>query len=136
MQAIGNLREKLRTTHGRSYAQVSVVAVDLDKDLNAGFEFLSKMGDVNVERAFDQIIVGGSWLNEQMVRLVWREGISEAASPQILLIERPINTEAYVSSATISVESDRLIAQLSGNEIIPWIKRGIPLSKSAGPEVI
>ena len=41
----------------------------------------SKIAKGGLPATFDQISVGQSWLNEDVVRLVWREGIASAASP-------------------------------------------------------
>ncbi|NOT06972.1 MAG: hypothetical protein HOP28_02080 [Gemmatimonadales bacterium] len=128
MEAVGSIRAKLQSAHGGAYAKVSVVGIGLDKDLGAGLRFLADLGQGKVDRAFDQVIVGGSWLNEQIVRFVWRERLADAASPQVILIERPVNTEAYLSASTIGVESDRLLANPSGSaEIVRWIDLGLPL---------
>ena len=62
------------------------------------------------------------------MRFVWREGITEAASPQIVVIERSVSTESYLSTSTIQVESDRLVINLIGSaDIMQWIRLGLPL---------
>lgn len=128
MEAVGSIRDKMRSAHGVSYAQISVVGVALDRDLDAGLAFLSDLGKGEPDGAFDQIMVGGSWLNEQIVRFVWREGITEAASPQVVVIERPVNTESYLATSTIAVQSDRLLLNAIGSiEIMLWIDQGVPL---------
>ena len=128
MQAVGSLRAKLRSTYGGSYALVSVVGVVLDKDVQAGLRFVSTLGEGSPDGAFDQLIVGGSWLNEQVVRLVWRERMAQAASPQVLVIERPVNTDSYLSASRIGVQNDRVLVNPIGSaEIVQWIAQGMPL---------
>lgn len=131
MDAVGSIRSKMRSAHGGSYAEVSVVGVALDDDLEAGLRFLSELGNGTAEDAFDQVIVGGSWLNEQVVRFVWREHVAKAASPQVVVIERPVNTESYLLTSTIHVDSDRLVVNPVGSaEIIQWINQGLRLDYS------
>lgn len=131
MEAVGKIRASLRSAHGSSYAQVTVVGVALDENLDAGLQFLSDIGKGTVRGAYDQVVVGGSWLNEQVVRFVWREHISEAASPQVIVIERPVSTEFYLVSSTIGVQNDRLLTNPSGSaQIVHWIDQGVPLDYS------
>lgn len=131
MEAVGSIRSKLRSAHGGSYAQITVIGVALDEDLDEGLRFLSDIGKGALSGAFDQIIVGGSWLNEQVVRFVWREHIIEAASPQIVVLERPVNTEAYLASSTIGVQNDRILTNPTGSaQIVQWIKDGVALDYS------
>lgn len=125
---VRSLRAQLRSVHGASYAQVRVVGVDLDTDLDKGLQFLTKSGNGSLAGAFDQVIIGGSWLNEQIVRLGWREGVIKPGLPQILVIERPINTKSYLSTFKIEVGNDRVVANLGGDvSIRNWIKQGYPL---------
>lgn len=128
------LRTRMRAVHGSSYAAVNVVGVAMDVDVDTGVEFLAQLGGGSTSSAFDQVVVGGSWLNEQIVGLVWREGVAEAASPQIVVIERAVNTESYLSTSTIVVGSDRIVANPVGNvEIMSWVSQQMPLGRSQGP---
>lgn len=45
--------------------------------------------------------VGGSWLNEEVVRFVWRDSVAPAASPQVIVIARPVNTANYLSGKIV-----------------------------------
>ena len=130
MDAIRTIRARMRSMHGGAYAQVSTIGVALDKDIDAGLRFLSKLGEGKPSGAFDQIVVGGSWLNEQIVRFVWRERVTEARLPQVLVIERPVNTQSYLLTYRIGVEGDTVVANPGGMaEIITWLKQGAPLNK-------
>lgn len=124
---VHSLRAKVRSVHG-SYAQVRVIGVDLDEDLEVGLRFLETLGNGSVSEAFDQIIVGGSWLNDHMVRLAWREGTIEASTPQVLIIERPVDVESYASTYAIELGEDRVVANLVGHdEITEWMREGYPI---------
>lgn len=129
MEAIRTLRAQMRSVHGGSYAHVSVVGVALDADLDAGLKFLSDLGDGKPGGAFDQVIVGGSWLNEHIVRFVWRDRVAQAGVPQVIVIERPIDAASYVLNSTIAVQDDKVVANPFGTrELVRWIRRGMPLN--------
>ena len=107
MEAIRSLRRQIRSEHGNSYAQISVVGVALDADPDAGLQFLLDLSGGTPSRAFDQISAGGSWLNEQAVRLFWRKQAAVAVIPQVVVIERRVDTGSYLSDAEIRVQDDR-----------------------------
>jgi hypothetical protein len=131
MEAVGRIRDQIRSTHGDSYAQVTVVGVALDRDIEAGIGFLSEIGKGKPGRSFDQVMIGGGWLNEQVVRFAWRERIAEAVTPSVIVIERPVNTESYVSTSTIDAQADRLLVKLQGRlQIVAWMNAGMPLNNS------
>jgi hypothetical protein len=135
MRAVAGLRDRLRSVHGASFARVRVVGIALDEDVGAGLRFLNKLGFG--EGTFDQVMVGGSWLNEQIVRFVWRDTIAEAASPQIVVIERPIDTALYALTFKIVVNSDTVLANPVGNEqIIAWINNSVPLTRVANAKAV
>jgi len=52
-----------------------------------------------------------------------------AASPQIIAVERQVNTDSFLSRSTISVQDDQIVANPHGNvEIVSWIRSAMPLS--------
>lgn len=133
MEAMGEVRARLRERYKDSFARVSVVGVAIDDSVDAGLHFLSELGSGNPGGAFDQVVVGGSWLNEQVVRFVWREAISEAATPQVIVVARRVNTEAYLTESLIAVQDDQLVANPSGGaEILRWMQEGVPLKQGKG----
>lgn len=128
MEAIRSLRRQIRSEHGNSYAQISVVGVALDADPDAGLQFLLDLGDGTPSGAFDQISAGGSWLNEQAVRLFWRQQAAVAVIPQVIVIERRVDTGSYLSHAEIRVQDDTVVANPYGHEaILDWLEQGTPL---------
>ena len=131
IEAIRSLRAEMNSVYGDSYAEVRVVGVALDSDLDAGLRFLADIGRGAPSGAFDQVIVGGSWLNEQIVRFVWRERIAQAATPQIVVVERKVDSQAYLSSSSLGVEDDTVVANPAGaEEVVTWLKQGMPLGKA------
>ena len=131
MEAIRSLRARMQSDHGTAYAQVSVVGVALDTNVAAGLKFLSDLGNGTPGGAFDQISVGGSWLNEQAVRFFWRKQAAVAAIPQIVVIERQVDTGSYLSESAIRVQDDAVVATPRGHEaILAWLDQGTPLHTS------
>ncbi len=128
MGALGSIRERLRSVYGDKYARVGVVGVAIDDDPETGVAFLSDIAGGSVRTAFDQVVIGGSWLNEQIVRFVWREGVAEAATPQVIVLERIVDTSLYPSDYTIGIGDDRIVANARGSsDIIQWLQHGLPL---------
>ena len=128
MEAIRSLRARMLSEYGHSYAQVSVIGIAVDADLDAGLKFLSELGGGTPGGAFDQVSVGGSWLNEQAMRFFWRTRAAVAAIPQILVIERQVDTGAYLLDADIRVQDDVVVANPRGHEaILTWLDEGTPL---------
>ncbi len=129
--ALGVIRERMRSAYGDRYAHIEVVGVAIDEDPEAGLTFLSEIGRGTVRTAFDQIAVGGSWLNEQIVRFAWREGKAKAATPQVIVVERLVDTSSYLSEYTIKTGDDLVVANASGSsDIARWIEQGLPLDYS------
>jgi len=132
--ALGSIRERMRSAYGDKYAHIEVVCVAIDENPEAGLAFLSDIGGGAVRTAFDQVAVGGSWLNEQVVRFVWREGKTEAATPQVIVVERRVDTSSYLSESTIKTGDDLIVANASGrSDILRWIEQGLPLDYPGGP---
>ncbi len=126
--AFGSIRERMRSAYGDKYAHIEVVGVAIDEDPEAGLTYLSDIGGGTVGTAFDQIAVGGSWLNEQVVRFAWREGKAAASTPQVIVVERLVDTSSYLSESTIKTGDDLVVANASGrNDILRWLERGLPL---------
>lgn len=129
--ALGILRERMRSVYGDKYAHIEVVGVAIDEDPEAGLTFLSDIGRGTVRTAFDQVAVGGSWLNEQVVRFAWREAKARAATPQVIVVERLVDTSSYLSEYTIKTGDDLVVANASGaSDIVRWIEQGLPLDYS------
>lgn len=132
MRAASEIRSRLRNTHGSQYAAVTVIGVAIDKEITAGLDFLAKIEKWSSGGAFDQVIVGGSWLNEELVRLLWREALVEGSTPQVLLIERQVGTDRYLQDWTLQLGPDRVVANPSGtNEILAWLRDSLPLGTQA-----
>ena len=62
------------------------IGVAAEKSLNAGLRFLNAMGQ------FDEIVVGGDWMNEEAVRYFWRDIPGRASLPQIVVVRRSVRS--------------------------------------------
>ncbi|HEX2206962.1 MAG TPA: hypothetical protein VHG93_04720, partial [Longimicrobium sp.] len=82
--------------------QFRAVAVSLDWSTREAFAFLEGFGE------FDEISVGSSWLNDGALRYIWRDFPAEPEVPQLVVMEREIETEPAVR-----VRSERLVKRVS-----------------------
>lgn len=130
VEGLGAIRSSLQSAHAGSYARISVIGVALDDTVANGLKFLSQIRRGNVGSAFDQVVVGGSWLNEEIVRYVWMAKAAEASTPQVVLLERRIDTRDYLSASRIAVASDTHVQNVVGSAaILRWLADGVPLAR-------
>ena len=130
MLAVGSLRGTLANAHRDKYVQIGVVGIALDQDLTKGLGFLAKIAHDDLAGTFDQVSVGGSWLNEHIVQLVWTDSMAKPASPQVLVVERSVDTREYLSATHIGLQPDVVVANLVGSaQIVRWIQDGVPLRR-------
>lgn len=123
-EAISALRDSLRASQGSRFAHVSVVGISLDDDVAAGSRYLSGLGKHGA--AFDQVGIGGSWLNEFATRLIWRDGLAKAAIPQVVLVDRRIDARNY--PRYIDVRRDSMLLNVTGRDsLIAWVAGGARL---------
>lgn len=102
------------TASGR---QFRALAVSLDWKTSDALAFLRAFGE------FDQISVGGNWLNEGAIRYVWRDMPGEPVVPQILVVEREVE-----KGDAITVRGERLVKRVLGtDQIEAWIRSGAAL---------
>ncbi|MGD2153917.1 MAG: hypothetical protein PVG79_11675 [Gemmatimonadales bacterium] len=103
------------TGAGRQFASAGVA---IDWRIEDGIEFLAEFGE------FDEIIVGGNWLNSGAIRYVWEDFPGSSVVPQVVVARRSVN----VSGSTIAVGEEELLARLAGAEqIMEWVDLGVPL---------
>jgi hypothetical protein len=127
-ETIRSLRTRLRTTHQAEYAQISVVGVGLDLDASTGVAFLADIAGGSISEAFDQVLVGGSWLNDKALQVMWSDRLIKPALPQILVVERSVGTQDYIATSRLTVGDDRIVANIVGErEIADWATGGFRL---------
>jgi len=124
-KAIGELRDSLQRVQGKAFAHTSVVGVALDNDVRAGVRYLQNLREAGAP--FDELSVGGSWLNELITRLVWRDGLATPEVPQVVLVERNVDATSYPRN--IDVHRDSMLLRVAGHDdLIAWVNAGTPLT--------
>jgi cell division septation protein DedD len=113
-QAVEDAKLRVRDQAAARGAQFRAVAVSLDWKTDEALSFLEGFG------AFDELTVGSNWLNDGARRYIWRDLPGPAAVPQLLVVERDVETEPQVQ-----VRNERVIKRISGAlPVIAWVKDG------------
>ncbi|MBW3573034.1 MAG: hypothetical protein KY467_18210 [Gemmatimonadetes bacterium] len=113
-QAVEDAKQQVRRQAVAGGAQFRAVAVSLDWDPKEAMEFLAGFG------AFDEISVGSNWLNEGAQRYIWRDHQSDPVVPQIVVIERQVET-----APAIKTQGERVLQRVQGSDqIIAWVRAG------------
>lgn len=123
--AIANLKDSLLKTNRGRYAAISVVAVVIDDNIDSAISYVRGIRQRS-PGAFDQIIAGGSWLNETMAALAWRDRIATTDVPQVLIFKRSVNATTYPHE--IGISKDSVIVHFSGRDsLLAFVKNGAPV---------
>lgn len=123
--ALTALRDTLHARYDQSYRTVRVVGVAINTDVNEGLEYLQGIG----LDAFDEISVGGGWQNQQVVRLVWRLQVAEAAAPQVVIVSRKMT--AVLSPMAVHYGNDSLVTAFAGRKALGEWFRGVGRERTA-----
>lgn len=124
--ALEQLKRRLRDRAGHADRGFSTVGIARDWEVQAGPGHLDKFG------AFDEVMAGRNWMNAGVRRYVWEEIPGEAATPQVLVLERVVG-DVTTSEIQYGVQGERLVVRKVGaDEILQWARQGAPLP-SLGP---
>lgn len=97
--------------------QFSAVGVSLDWKPAEALAFLENFG------SFDQVSLGRNWTNDSALRYVWKDHPGDPVVPQILVIERHVQT-----APAIDVRDERVVKRIAGADAIAaWVEQGAPL---------
>lgn len=100
--AVIRAREDTQATReGKTFISVGVA---LDDDPSIGLAFLKTFGN------FDQLSVGGNWLNAMAIDLLIRDTKGPLSLPQLIVLERTVT----VGPAAIQVGQDRVMGRYIG----------------------
>jgi hypothetical protein len=106
----------------RGYQRVSMMAASPDGARTKSLQYLDRLG----ARSFDEVNIGGGWLNATIGDLVWRTGKVQASVPQVLVYRRHVSGTMEPYSMTVS--PDTLLGIVSGRtEILKWEASGFSL---------
>lgn len=121
--AIRTIRENIQGSTSSRFPSAAVVGVAIDSDLREGLDYLESVG----LRSFDEISVGNAWLNEHLVRLVWRKRAAKPAVPQVVIVSRDM--AARFRPFNVSYGDDSVLTVISGRTaLLEWAAGGAPLS--------
>lgn len=113
-QAVEDAKLRVREQATSRGAQFRAVAVSLDWKTDEALAFLEGFG------AFDELTVGSNWLNDGARRYIWRDLPGPPNVPQLLVVERDVETEPQVQ-----VRNERVIKRISGAlPVIAWVRDG------------
>lgn len=115
--AVIQMKELVRVQAQKAGAAFSVVGVANDWDQPLAAAFLAPVGP------FDQVVLGGNWTNIAIEHFVWRDPKGNPAMPQILIVERTVNT-----GDRMTFSEPRVLRRLVGGDSIPaWVAKGAPI---------
>ncbi len=127
--AIASLRAHLKTDHAKEFTTVTVIGVVVDRALRSGLEYLNSIG----MDAFDEISVGSGWQNTHMTRFVRRDKVTEAGTPQVVVLARTM-TAHLRPVLTVDYSADSILTIVPGHKaLLDWVAGGTPLQMPSGP---
>lgn len=103
-KTVERLKTNVRAVAVRGGLRFSTLGVAVDRNPDDGLRFIRRFG------AFDEVAVGGGWLNSIAVAYMWREHAGTAGIPQVIVIRRRIT---YQESG-IAVGQDSVIRRIVG----------------------
>lgn len=116
-QAVEDAKLRVQAQAKARGAQFRAVAVSLDWDTDEALGFLNGFG------AFDEVTVGSNWLNEGARRYIWRDLPGPPVVPQLLVIERDLETVPEVR-----VSRERVVKRIAGTDpVMEWVRSGARL---------
>jgi hypothetical protein len=121
------LQRRARTS-GRSFTTLGIAR---DWDTDAGIRHLNRFG------RFDEVIAGRNWLNTGLLRYVWEDIPGQAATPQLLVLERRLVDRRSNEAADGIVRDERLLVRKVGSaEIERWLAQSAPMPRLAAAAAV
>ena len=90
--------DSLRAAAVSRGSRFTAVGVAMDAPREDALRWIDRFGP------FDQVSLGGNWMNEQVVRSVWQDEATVPAVPQLLLVRRTVagtDTRLEVKADTV-----------------------------------
>jgi hypothetical protein len=118
-KAVDSLRILLRATATREHVALYQQGIGLDSASADGAGHLTAIG------GFDELSVGGGWLNTAVTRFVRGDLAGPPATPQLIVYVRTVRHPGPVNGALPTVDDERLLARKVGlPEILAWVEAG------------
>jgi hypothetical protein len=104
----------------------ATLGVAISEDIDSGVAMLQPLSQ------FEEISIGGGWVNQTAEKYFWTDPTGKAPVPQVLIVEREIN--ATDTRSQWSVSPHRLVLRVLGADPIrAWVAKGAPLGLQPHP---
>lgn len=124
-KAVARIRPLLVTRYSTAFRSVKVVGVAVNSDVRDGLTYLNQVG----LGSFDEISVGSGWRNDEVVRLIWRNRLAEAAVPQVLVVSDSMRSS--MNPLVLTYAADTVLLVVSGvKTLVTWVRDGVPLQRA------
>jgi len=119
--AVEDAKMKVAAEAKRRGTGYKTIGVSIDSDFRRGVDYLKRFG------YFDEVTAGNGHYNSAFVKYVYEDLPGDAATPQILVIQRNVTEK----DGDVSVTSERLLRRLRGVAAIKeWARGGAALPTS------
>ena len=123
-EAVARIRTLLVQRHSHTFRSVKVVGVAVNSDIRDGFTYLNQVGLAS----FDEISVGSGWRNDEVVRLIWKNRLAEAAVPQVIVVSDSMKSS--LNPLALAYAADTVLLVVSGvKALVKWVRDGVPLQE-------
>ncbi len=120
------IKLSLQQSSGMRSHEFRAVAVAVDASPEAGWNLIRTMGH------FDEVVLGGGWLNHGMLAYVWTEHAGPPDIPQVVLVRRGVQR---MRDGIYGVSGSEVVGRFVGlGEIRRWALAGAPLRHSLGTD--
>ena len=107
----------------RAGVTFATFGVAINDDVDSGVAMLAPLSQ------FDEISIGGGWVNHASDRYMWADTSGVPAVPQVLVISREINSSERKTQWSVSPH--RILIRVTGADPIrAWIAKGAPVAMS------
>jgi hypothetical protein len=93
------------------------IGIGVDEDPSTGLQALSRFGE------FNEIVIGGGWMNLGAREFIWVTHQGVAAVPQLVVL----NSQAEMLGARLSFNSDVLMRLVGQDDLKRWERQGFRL---------
>jgi hypothetical protein len=125
------IKNKLAAKAKAANTGFAAIGVSLDWSPEAGADYLLRGKSIFGTHdfgAWDEIHAGRNWMNELVIRYIWRDYPGTPGISQLVVVERTV----VQGQRGLAVGADKLLYRALGPEaMIAWLNAGLPLVESA-----
>jgi hypothetical protein len=123
---VEEVKQSLKEASTLNAHEFRAVAVGVDPTPEASWSLIQTMG------RFDEVILGGGWLNHGMLSYVWEGHAGPPDVPQIVLVRRGLRR---MSDGLYGVTDAEVLGRFVGfGEIRRWVYAGAPVRRALGTD--